>query len=191
MARKTIALLACLLLLIGCMGCRTIVQHGDSSSPIAVSEVELPEDFAFSIIWGTYGISSYDSQSGKLVKTKDATDVSKYTAFVKMSKSELRTVYRCLFSDMDISKYPESYDPFNAPGAEIRMTSEPNQTIEISVTANGSAKTVKCESVAFGSLNDCYSEEAKAFLSAEREIVNLITSFPEWNAFPEYEFFYE
>ena len=188
---KITALLICFIVLLSCMGCGNVIQHIDSASTVDQSESELPEDFSFSITWGTYGISSYDSQSGKLVKTKDATDVSKYTAFVKMSKSELRTVYRCLFSDMDISKYPESYDPFNAPGAEIRMTSEPNQTIEISVTANGSTKTVKCESVAFGSLNDCYSEEAKAFLSAEREIVNLITSFPEWNAFPEYEFFYE
>lgn len=189
--KKTTALLICFVVLLCCMGCGNVIQHIDSASTVDPSESELPEDFSFSITWGTYGISSYDSQSGRLVKTKDATDVGKYTAFVKLSKSELQTVYRCLFSDIDITKYPESYDPFNAPGADVQMRSEPNQTIIISVTANGSAKTVKCVSIAYGSLNDCCSEEAKAFLLAEREIVNLITSFPEWKAFPEYEHFYE
>ena len=125
------------------------------------------------------------------LKTKDASNVGKYTAFVKMSKSELQTVYRCLFRDISILNYPESYDPFNAPGAENKIASQPNQTIVISVTANGTTKTVRCDAVAYGRLDDCYSDDARAFLSAERVIVNLITSFPEWNAFPEYEFFYE
>ena len=181
----------CVLVLLGCMACSGITQHSDSLSYPEVSDIGLPEDFSFSIVWGTYGISSYDSQSGKLVKTKDATDVSKYTTYVKMSKGELQTVYRSLFSDIDIMKYPESYDPFNAPDAEIKMMSEPNQTIIIIATANGRSKTVNCSSVAYGSLQDCYCDEARAFLTAEQEIVNLITSFPEWKAFPEYEFLYE
>ena len=32
----------------------------------------LPTEFSFSLTWGTFGISSYDSATGKLVKTKDA-----------------------------------------------------------------------------------------------------------------------
>ena len=173
------------------MGCSNVIRHSDDPSAIEGSDIELPKDFSFSITWGTYGISSYDSRSGKLVKTNDATDVSKYTTYVKMSKSELQTVYRCLFSEIDITKYPESYDPFNAPDAETRLMSEPNQTIIISVTANGSTKIVKCEKIAHAGLDYCYCDEAKAFLTAERKIVDLITSFPEWEAFPDYEFFYD
>ena len=150
---------------------------------------ELPDDFSFSIVWGCYGISSYDSNTGKLVKTKDATDVSKYTSTAQLTEDQMREVYRILFSDIDIFEYPDSYDPFNAPDAEIRVASEPNQTIIISVTASGRTKTVTCNEIAFGSTGYC--EEARSFMDAENKIVELITSLPEWAAFPEYEFFYE
>ena len=103
----------------------------------------------------------------------------------------MREVYRILFNDIDLFTYPDLYDPFNAPDAEIRMASKPNQTIIISATANGLTKTVACNNIAFGTLDDCYCEEAKALMNAENEIVELLTSLPEWAAFPEYEFFYD
>lgn len=59
--------------------------------------MELPEDFAFSIVWGTYGNSSYDSNTGMLVKTKHATDVSKYTCIVQLAEDQKAEVYRVLF----------------------------------------------------------------------------------------------
>lgn len=151
--------------------------------------MELPEDFAFSIVWGTYGNSSYDSNTGMLVKTKHATDVSKYTCIVQLAEDQKAEVYRVLFSDIDLFKYPDSYDPFNAPDAKSKIMTEPSQTIIISVTANGRTKTVTCSNVAYGSSGYC--KEARAFMSAENKIVELITSLPEWAEFPEYEFFYE
>ena len=160
----------------------------DYDAKMVTETFELPDDFAFSIIWGCYG-SSYDSNTGKLIKTKDTTDLSKYTSTAQLTEDQMREVYRILFSDIDIFEYPDSYDPFNAPDEEIRVASEPNQTIIISVTANGRTKTVTCNGVAFGSTGYC--EEARAFMVAENKIVELITSLPEWAAFPEYEFFYE
>ena len=189
--KRSLLLLICFIILLGCAGCKNVIQHRDDPSSVEDPDIKLPKDFSFSITWGTNGISSYDSRSGKLVKTSDATDVSKYTAYVKMSNSELQTVYRCLFSDINIARYPDSYDPFNAPGAPESIMSEPNQTIIISVTKNGATKTVKCEKIAYARLDECYCDEAKAFLTAVREIIDLITSFPEWEAFPDYEFFYD
>ena len=168
-----------------------LVISGTNSSWTYRKTVEPPEDFAFSIVWGCYGISSYDSITGKLVKTNDATDVSKYTCYVQLTEEQMKDVYRILFTDNDIFNYPDIYDPFNAPDAEFIMGSEPNQTIIISVTANGQKKTVTCKGIAFGSLDDCYCEEARAFMTAEKEIVDLIRSLPEWEAFPDYEFYYE
>ena len=161
----------------------------DYDAKMVTEAFELPEDFSFSIVWGYNGISSYDSKTGELVKTKDATDVSKYTCSVQLTEDQMTEVYRILFSDIDIFEYPDSYDPFNAPDAEIKVASSPSQTIIISVTANGRTKTVTCSEVAYGSSGYC--EEARSFMTAENKIVELITSLPEWAAFPEYEFFYE
>ena len=170
-------------------------ETGNEQVPdIADSEVKvtgMPSDFSFSIVWGTYGISSYDSQTGKLVKTNDATDVSRYTAYVKLSEDDLRKVYNHLFSDIDITSYPETYDPFNAPDADIRYESGPNETVIITVTADGVTKMVSCTGIAFGSPDQCYCAEAKAFVDAKNSIVEIIRSLPEWTAFPDYEFYYE
>ncbi len=172
---------------------KSVYPFGDEETlPVEVKtteNTELSEDFAFSIVWGTYGNSSYDSKTGKLVKTKNATDVSKYTCSVRLTKEQLIEVSRILLSDIDLFKYPDAYDPINAPDAEFKIMSEPNQTIILSVSANGRTKTVSCSEVAYGSSGYC--EEARAFLNAENRIVELITSLPEWAAFPEYEFFYE
>ena len=60
---KKFALILALLMLISCLsGCEEKILPD-----------ERPEDFSFSLIWGAYGTSSYDSRTGKLVKTTDAT----------------------------------------------------------------------------------------------------------------------
>ena len=100
-------------------------------------------------------------------------------------------IYRLLFVDINITEYPDTYDPFNAPDAENKFMSAPDQTIIITATANGKTKTVSCESIALGTLDDCYCEEARAFWTVKDEIVDMITSSPEWEALPEYEFFYD
>ena len=164
------------------------VIHRNRST--AADTDRVPEDFAFSIVFGTYGISSYDSSTGKLVKTNDASDVSRYTAVVQLTEDQKAEVYRILFKDIDLFSYPDVYDPFNAPGAESIIASEPSQTIIITASAEGHTKTVTCSEIAYGSLEDCYCEEAKAFMRAENRIVELLTSLPEWTAFPEYEHFY-
>lgn len=170
-----------------------IVSNAELSLDIteAYSGIELPSDFSFSLVWSTYGISSYDSQTGKLVKTKDATDVSKYTDYVKLSRYKLEQVYKYLFMDIDITEYPNIYDPFYNPENGIGLVSEPSQTIIITATANGITKTITCEDIAFGSLDEGYGDEGKSFLSAIDNITALLTSLPEWKAFPDYEFLYD
>ena len=189
--RRFSVLLAALLVLLSVSSCVGPVQHKTGTPAPENEGIGLPEDFSFSIVWNTYGISSYDSASGKLVKTKDTEHIGKYTKYVKMSEEELKTVYRYLFYDIDLTAYPDVFDPFNAPGAETIYTSEPNQTVIISATANGVTKTVTCEKIAYGTPNSCFSEEARQFMLAKDKIVSLITSFPEWEAFPDYEHYYD
>ena len=156
-----------------------------------VYQITLPEDFSFSMTFGVYGVSSYDSKSGKLIKTRDASDTEKYTAYVKLSEDQLKEAYRRLFMDIDFWQYPGSYDPFNAPDAETKYMSEPNQTIVVTVYADGQQKTVNCRGIAFGSSEQCFSEEARAFLQAMYDLQNLITALPEWEALPEPEHYYQ
>ena len=151
----------------------------------------MPDDFSFSIIWNVLGISSYDSQTGKLVKTRDATDVNDYTTYLNMTEEELKAVYRFLFDDIDITEYPDTYDPFNAPDNYNEIVSDPYDIIIITATANGSTKTVTCKPISFGTLDDCYCDESRAFLTAINNIVDLITASPEWEALPELEFVYD
>lgn len=154
----------------------------------------VPSDFSFSIVWGVCGISSYDSKSGKLIKTKMASDAEKYTACVTLSEEELKLIYHYLCEEIDLSAYPAVYDPFNAPDAQTVFASEPSQTIVISVTANRKSYTVSCEGILLAyaaDLSDCYCEEAKAFMRAENHVVSLLTSLPEWQALPDYDVFYE
>ena len=149
----------------------------------------IPDDFSFTIVWGTYGISSYDSKTGVLIKSKDATDVSRYTTTYKASNEVLFKIYELLFDKIKINSYPDEYDPFNSPDAETRISSSPNQTIIISVTAYGEEKTVRCENICFGSIG--YDERATQFLEAEFAIVDFLTRTDEWQALPEYEVFYD
>ena len=163
------------------------------AQPETVEDIDdgftVPEDFAFSLIWGTYGISSYDSVTHRLVKTSDTSDPDKYTACAELSAADMKTICRIL-TGLDLSSYPASFDPFNAPGASIQHHSEPNQTIIVTVTANGVTNTVRCEGIGFFSLAWCYDGKAGAFYKAVKDVIDILTSTPEWQAFPDYEKYY-
>lgn len=152
------------------------------------SKSGLPKDFAFSITWGTLGASSYDSKTGELIKTSHSVNTDKYTAHVIMTDAQLKSVYDSLFSDIDITQYPDTYYPCNDPDSEMRMRSSPSETIIISVTANGRTKTVECHDLVSMSPEYGYCDEAKAFLTSINNIVSLITGLPEWEAIPEPDF---
>lgn len=160
---------------------RQFVKSGDDK--------KLPEDFSFSLVWNTFGISSYDSKTGKLIKTKDTSNIKKYTTKYKMTDEELYKIYDILYNRINIDSYPDDYDPYNAPDAEVRLVSTPSRTVIISVAANGTEKTVTCKEISFGTVG-C-DERATKFLKAVKEITDILTSTDEWQALPEYEVFYD
>ncbi len=191
---KKVAAISAALLLSSCLG----RLPGEGDTPVAAgpggdaaqTTSEATDDFTLFIRWGVFGISSYDSVTGRLVKTTDATDPSAYVTELGFSGNVAESVYDVI-QGIDIFAYPDTYDPFNAPGAESIMGSEPNQTIVLKVRTGSREKTVSCPGIAYGSLDDCWCEEARDFMVAVRQIVSIITDTPEWQALPEYEFFYE
>ena len=188
-----LTLILCLGLLVGCQE-RGIPIPPDSAPDPALSEPSpepLPPDFAFSIVWDVYGISSYDSSTGKLIKENDVDNVEDYTADLTLSEADLKKVCGWLCTDIDLWQYPDEYDPFNAPDADFRKMSTPSQDIVLSVTANGQTKTVTCNDVMIGTEEDGYCREAKAFLRARTQIIRLLKAQPEWQELPEYDHMFE
>ncbi|MBQ7700418.1 MAG: hypothetical protein IJT49_08770 [Clostridia bacterium] len=152
-----------------------------------IVETNMPADFSFSLVWNTYGISSYDSKTGTLIKTSDATDVSKYTTAYKMNDRELSAVYNLL---IQLKDYPDNYDPYNDPASEIQTCSEPNRTVIIKFTSDGIEKTITCKDICYG-VTGGYDDAANKFLQIEKQIEDMLTNTKQWQTLPEYEVFYD
>lgn len=146
------------------------------------------DKYSLGLRFGTYGESFYDSESGKLVKTTNATNPSKYQTEFFMSEEAFDTVLNMIWS-MDISSYPSTYDPINPPDAEVKLESEPYETLVLTYRAGDYVKTITCEKVAFG--GGGYDEKSRAFLELCDYIQNVVVNSKEWQALPDYEVYYE
>ena len=141
----------------------------------------VPEDFSFSLVWGCYGISSYDSRTGELVKTSDTDHTEDYTTTYHMSEKEIEEIF-ILVEEMKPETYPDNYDP-------IKVSSEPSRTIILSITCSGKTKTIECRDIGLGL--KAADEQGARFMAVHDRIVQILTSSDEWKALPEYEHFYE
>jgi len=171
--KKWIALVlvfVCVLFIVGC----------NTQEPVSNPAV-VPEDFTFALTWNCYGISSYDSQTGKLVKTTDTTNKDDYVTYYQLTDQDKEYIYH-LIASLDVGSYPEVYDPQNG-------MSKPSMTLILTVHYNGIQKTIKAENIALSFISE--DEKGQAFLSACEAIRNRLTSTEEWKSLPDYENLYE
>ena len=143
---------------------------------------ERPDDFSFSLIFGVYGTSSYDSRTGKLVKTTDATHPEDYVTYLRLSDDTLDYVYGLLL-DLDIDDYPAEYDP------DRHTACTPSSELTLTVRAGGKTKTVKVEDMAASKI--ALIGKAGRYIETYKYIRELLTASAEWKSLPEYEFFYD
>lgn len=141
----------------------------------------VPEDFAVALTWNCYGVSSYDSQTGKLVKTTDATNPDDYVTYYQLTNQDKEYIYS-LIAPLDVSSYPEEYDPQNG-------MSKPSMTLILTVYCNGIQKTIKAENIALSFTSE--DEKGQAFLSVCEAICNRLTATEEWKALPDCENLYQ
>ncbi len=134
---------------------------------------ERPEDFAFSLVWRVHGISSYDSTTGRLVKSNMGT---KLETHYEMSAEELDTVY-AIIRKLDVESYPDEYDPHKG-----RM-SAPTMTIILTVHAGDMDKTISAENIRLS--YDARNIKGQGFLDAIKGISDILTGTEEWQALPE------
>lgn len=140
----------------------------------------VPDDFSFSLVWGCFGVSSYDSQTGRLVKTIDATNPDEYITTFFLNDEEKEEIYS-LIKNMKPESYPDKYNP-------ISGGSKPSRDIILTVKYNGKTKTISCENISL--VDNTTSSKEKEFMKVYNRIVEIITSSDEWKALPEYEFLY-
>ena len=162
-------------------------DSGDSTEDIPyVPDLpeEMPSHFQFSLVWGTYGISSYDSQTGELIKTTDATNPEDYKTTLSLSREQKEEIYRLIY-ELDVGRYPEKYNPFPDYG------SDPSYTIILSVYDGVGVKNIECREIAIPDGVFTMDAKAKAFIETYRAIRDILTESEEWQALPEYENFYD
>jgi hypothetical protein len=143
---------------------------------------EVPEDFSFALTWGVYGISSYDSRTGKLIKTKDATNPGDYVTYVKLSNEVMELIYKKLRA-LDLDSYPDEYDP------DPMMGSDPSADLILTIRNGDRVKTVTAKDVSLS--YDALFPKGKRFIDTCLDISDILTATEEWKALPDYEFYYD
>jgi len=153
------------------------------SSTTSVTDGDKSLDF--SLRWGVFGISSYNSKTGELIKTTDVIERSpdEYKTTFILSDEQRGYVSKIL-TDLKFSTYPDEFDPYmNDDGSTVM--SSPSSTIILTV----GDKTISCRDISL--VGRAGSEMGERFLTAVGKITELLTSSEQWKALPEYEVLYD
>ena len=156
-------------------------EDGNGDMDGAVN-TDVPDNLSFSLTWNTYGISSYDSATGKLVKTTDATNPEDYVTMLQLDGTQLFEIWELLW-ELDIETYPDEYNPHGG------LASSPPMTLILTLREGDKVKTVRAEDIALSYESD--DPKGQKFLDTCKAIRDILTATEEWKALPEYEFFYD
>lgn len=154
--------------------------NGDKDGAV---NTDVPDNLSFSLTWNTYGISSYDSATGKLVKTTDATNPEDYVTTLELDGTQLFAIWELLW-ELDIETYPDEYDPQGG-----NLSSDPSMTLILTLREGDKVKTVRAEDIALS--YESNDPKGQKFLDTCKDIRDILTATEEWKALPEYEFFYD
>lgn len=178
--KKIFSLCLSLLLVFALTGCgeKTASKQSETNSQ---NQTVASKEFSFSLTWGCYGTSSYNSETGKLVKTTDATNPENYVTQYMLTDEDKEYIYDLLES-LDINSYPEVYNP------NANAMSTPSMTLILSASINGTQKTIKSENISLSFESN--NKKGQKFLSVCEAIIDRLIQTEEWKALPEYEFLY-
>jgi hypothetical protein len=138
-------------------------------------------DFSFSLTWGTFGISSYDSKTGKLVKTDDVADKENYETTHILTAQEKLSIFK-IVEELGVYSYPDEYNP------TLGIGSDPYQKLILSANIDGISKTIMANEVALG---DATSPKGQKFMDACDAIEDILENTEEWKALPDYPYLYD
>lgn len=173
--KDIIAVLALALCTVLCIVCASALSRDKKTENNPAQE-----DFSFALTWGCYGISSYDSATGKLVKTTDATHPEDYVTECRLTEAERRQIWK-LLQKLDAGSYPEEYDPGNG-------MSKPPMSLVLTVRTAEGEKTIAARGIAAS--YESQDPKGQEFLNACRTIEELLYGTEAWKALPDYEHYY-
>ena len=157
------------------------------------------DGFSFRIRWGVMKQSSYDSGTGILIKTTNASDPDEFKTKLKLSREDLAELSE-LATALDLSAIPdapETYEPYITEGVGWALA-KPANVLELTLRTEQGEKTILC----IGSLSLMLWDEdmeamyepvdanGAAFVTLVRRILGMIRSSKAWKALPEYEVLY-
>ncbi len=162
------------------------LSKGDGSfrpddSILGVAVQKNDTGFEFSLTWGCYGISSYDSRTGKLVKTSHATHPEDYITQLTLTSEQYEEIKQ-LFRDLEIESYPDEYNP-------SKYMSTPSATLILTLKTADFEKTVTAADICLD--NEGKDKMGQKFLDTCYAISEMLMDTEEWNALPDYEFYYD
>ena len=139
------------------------------------------ESFSFSLTWDNFGISSYDSATGTLIKTWRTTRPDDYITTYHLTEEQKQKIYD-LIASLDILSYPDDYSNDEA------YTYAPFFTIILSVKTDTVEKTITAENLPprYASMN----KQKNRFLVVCKEISDILAATEEWEALPPSEFYH-
>jgi len=184
--KRVLCIIAMMIAAVVCLSaCKISPMYNKDSSGKAETSAAVTEEGEFFIRFNTFGESSYDSETGVLIKTTAVVnrDKSEYETVLVLDK-ETKSTINGLIASLPLTDYPNKYDPFLTDDGSS-LVSSPSVTLVLS--AGG--KTVTCTGVTIGK----HSENPKGqhFLDVFYQIVDLITATDEWKALPDYEVYYD
>lgn len=138
-------------------------------------------DFSFSLTWGTYGISSYDSATGLLIKTSDVGNKEDYETTHFLTAQEKVRIF-AIIEQLNPHIYPDEYNPTEG------IATDPYQNLILSVEMYDETKTITAEQVAF---DEATTPQGKVFMDACKKIADILENTDEWKALPDYPYLYD
>lgn len=138
------------------------------------------ESFSFCLTWDNFGISSYNSSTGTLIKTWRTTRPDDYITTYHLTEDQKQKIYD-LIAGLDILSYPDDYSNAEAYTA-------PFFTIVLSVKTDTVEKTITAENLPpwYTSMD----KQRNRFLVVCKEISDILTATEEWEALPPSEFYH-
>lgn len=182
----TLALL-CIFGLVGC-DAYPAAENGTQTPELeqvngtaVIDKETISDNFSFSLTWNCYGVSSYDSRTGKLVKTTDAPNPDDYVTTYTLTQED-RAFFKELIDTLDVDSYPDVYDPKN--GISI-----PSMALILTVRTGDTVKTIRAEDIGLSYESD--DPKGQAFLFTCETIIDHLTATEEWKILPDYAVYYE